>query len=51
LEKTKFGNMPKEIAIYLNLLYSRADTGFFFRRTLPILLVMLQLVMGIIIIV
>jgi hypothetical protein len=25
--------MPKEIAIYLNLLYSRADIGRFFRRT------------------
>jgi hypothetical protein len=25
--------MPKEIAIYLNLLYSRADTDHFFRRT------------------
>jgi hypothetical protein len=25
--------MPKEIAIYLNLLYSRADKGRFFRRT------------------
>jgi hypothetical protein len=25
--------MPKKIAIYLNLLYSRADTGHFFRRT------------------
>jgi hypothetical protein len=25
--------MPKEIAIYLNLLYSRADTGHFFCRT------------------
>jgi hypothetical protein len=25
--------MPKEIAIYLNLLYSQADTGRFFGRT------------------
>jgi hypothetical protein len=44
--------MPREIAIYLNLLYFRADTGRFFSRTsatfLSILLVMLQLVMGII---
>jgi hypothetical protein len=30
--------MPKEIAIYLNLLYSRADTGRFFGRTLTTLL-------------
>jgi hypothetical protein len=29
--------MPKEIAIYLNLLYSRADTGHFLRRTLATL--------------
>jgi hypothetical protein len=29
--KNKIGNMPKEMAIYLNLLYSRADTGRFFR--------------------
>jgi hypothetical protein len=25
--------MPKEISIYLNLLYSRADTGHFFCQT------------------
>jgi hypothetical protein len=30
--KNKIGNMPKEIAIYLNLLYFRADTGRFFGR-------------------
>jgi hypothetical protein len=30
--------MPKEIAIYLNLLYFRADTGRFFGRTSAILL-------------
>jgi hypothetical protein len=36
--KKKIGNMPKEIAIYLNLLYSRADTDHFFRRTLAKLL-------------
>jgi hypothetical protein len=30
--------MPKEIAIYLNLLYSRADTGRFFGRTSATLL-------------
>jgi hypothetical protein len=30
--------MPKEIAIYLNLLYSRADRGHFFRRTSATLL-------------
>jgi hypothetical protein len=30
--------MPKEIAIYLNLLYSRADAGHFFRRTSATLL-------------
>jgi hypothetical protein len=30
--------MPKDIAIYLNLLYSRADTGHFFRRTSATLL-------------
>jgi hypothetical protein len=31
--KNKIENMPKEIAIYLNLLYSRADTDYFFCRT------------------
>jgi hypothetical protein len=30
--------MPKEIAIYLNLLYSRADIGRFFGRTSATLL-------------
>jgi hypothetical protein len=30
--------MPKEIAIYLNLLYSRADIGYFFRRSSATLL-------------
>jgi hypothetical protein len=30
--------MFKEIAIYLNLLYSRADIGHFFRRTSATLL-------------
>jgi hypothetical protein len=30
--------MPKEIAMYLNLLYSRADTSRFFRRTSATLL-------------
>jgi hypothetical protein len=33
LRKRKIENMPKEIAIYLNLLYSQADTGYFFRQT------------------
>jgi hypothetical protein len=44
--------MLKEIAIYLNLLYSRADTGHFSTALqqyyLPILLVILQLVLRII---
>jgi hypothetical protein len=31
--KKKIWNMPKEITIYLNLLYSQADTGRFFRWT------------------
>jgi hypothetical protein len=31
--------MPKEIAIYLNLLYSRADTDHFFRQTSATLLI------------
>jgi hypothetical protein len=30
--------MPKEIAIYLNLLYSRTDTGCFYGRTSATLL-------------
>jgi hypothetical protein len=30
--------MPKKITIYLNVLYSRADTGHFFRRTSATLL-------------
>jgi hypothetical protein len=46
--------MLKEITIYFNLLYFRADTGYFSaelqQHFLKILLVMLQLVMGIIII-
>jgi hypothetical protein len=36
--KNKFGNMPEETAIYLNLLYSRVDTGHFFCRTSATLL-------------
>jgi hypothetical protein len=44
--------MPKENAIYLNLLYSRADTGHFFGGTSATLLtdslVIVQLVMEII---
>jgi hypothetical protein len=40
LEKTKLKiGMPKEIAIYLNLLYSRTDTGRLFRRTSATLLI------------
>jgi hypothetical protein len=52
IRKNKIGNMPKEIAIYLNLLYSRADIGLFSaelqQHYLSILQVMLQLVIGII---
>jgi hypothetical protein len=37
-KKPKIGNMPEEIAIYLNLVYSRADTGHFFSQTSATLL-------------
>jgi hypothetical protein len=36
--KNKIESIPKEIAIYLNLLYSRADTGRFFLQTSTTLL-------------